>query len=681
MTTVVRGQKVDLTPHVQLEVALAGEGRWLVQALDHSGQPIGGGPGLRPNGEASFQLDLAAVEARVARLRFLACKPVDGRCTVAAGGKAVLAFDFLAEDAAGAGALIVAEIYRRDGAWRFGAVGQGTEAPASPAGSAVRSLQAGERLALPGAQLRVELEARTAAGVAARLACLGLAADGRLAGTACYFLEDAPSALPGYQPPAGVGPGLRFDLAAVPAGVARWVIALLIEPPAGGSQLQQARLVLRGPDGAIATYQLEAPAAGIGLALLAGEIYWKGGWRFAARAEALPGGVAELFAAHGEATLGKHLRAAFGRAASPVLVRGQKVPLAPGLTHLTARVELEARAQQAFEVVALALDDLGRLPDDASFLHAGRKQLGGGGLAAVGSLLAHQATLKLELKRLPVHVRRLAFALVAVAPASTAQLARGAFVLEAAGQALARFDFTGEALGAGPAAVVAELYRKEDRWRVAAAAEVVGGGLAELLARAGRPWLVPGPRNRAPSFRALEANGASLSLDLHRGGAGGPLRLELVAEPVEGRRGLLGLAAGAPRLELGCMYLLTGGHRGVLQGERGEATRPPFLTLEGPRLQLHRPDEIAFALVFATTAGDLADVAPTLVLHDQQGGEVTLALGPAPAPGRRFLAMATLEAIEGELVVTRTGSFYADAAAADEAIALPELSFVPRRRR
>jgi tellurite resistance protein TerA len=82
-------------------------------------------------GQARFQIDLDALPASIDKLVFTAA--VDGTGSMrdagqvglrleAAGSFTLGASDFVAEKA-----VILAELYRRDGAWRFGAVGQGFE--------------------------------------------------------------------------------------------------------------------------------------------------------------------------------------------------------------------------------------------------------------------------------------------------------------------------------------------------------------------------------------------------------------------------------------------------------------------------------------------------------------------------------------------------------------------------
>ncbi|WP_296943934.1 TerD family protein [uncultured Massilia sp.] len=80
-------------------------------------------------GRAVFQVDLDALPASIAKLVFTAALDGGGTMRDLAHGRLQLgdavAFTLAGADFAGEKAVILAELYRRDGQWRFGAVGQG----------------------------------------------------------------------------------------------------------------------------------------------------------------------------------------------------------------------------------------------------------------------------------------------------------------------------------------------------------------------------------------------------------------------------------------------------------------------------------------------------------------------------------------------------------------------------
>ena len=138
--------------------------------------------------QSSFSLDLARLPAAIDKLVFTAA--IDGNNTMKDLGKSqmrladAVAFDFSGADFQAEKALIIGEIYRKDGIWRFGAVGQGfngglsallkhfggTEAEAappppqsSPAASTAASSQAASSAPPPPANKPVSLSKVTLA--------------------------------------------------------------------------------------------------------------------------------------------------------------------------------------------------------------------------------------------------------------------------------------------------------------------------------------------------------------------------------------------------------------------------------------------------------------------------------------------------------------------------------------
>jgi tellurite resistance protein TerA len=138
------------------------------------------------SGPARFQVNLDTLPASVAKLVFVAA--IDGvqtmrglgSCSLAVGG--ALRFPWSGADFGDEKAVIVAEIYRKDGQWRFGAVGQGfngglsallkhfggTEAPAasrapSPAAAAAPKISL-SKVTLEKRGDKVSLDKRAGAG-------------------------------------------------------------------------------------------------------------------------------------------------------------------------------------------------------------------------------------------------------------------------------------------------------------------------------------------------------------------------------------------------------------------------------------------------------------------------------------------------------------------------------------
>ena len=147
---------------------------------------------------------------------------------------------------------------------------------------------------------------------------------------------------------------------------------------------------------------------------------------------------------------------------------------------------------------------------------------------------------------------------------------------------------------------------------------------------------------------------------------------------------LLGSVTGtnaAADLDLGCMYELASGEKGVIQalgGNFGNAGGPPFIKLDqddrsgasagGENLYIERPDLIRKVLIFAFIyegAGNFSEVGGRLSFTDPQGNEVKMQLSnPAALP---FCAVALVQAQGGELVITKEERYFSGHRDCDEA--------------
>jgi tellurite resistance protein TerA len=146
--------------------------------------------------------------------------------------------------------------------------------------------------------------------------------------------------------------------------------------------------------------------------------------------------------------------------------------------------------------------------------------------------------------------------------------------------------------------------------------------------------------------------------------------------------GLLGGGQSAPDLDLGCMYRLKDGNRGVIQplgGNFGNRSGPPFIFLDkddrsgaatdGENLYFHRPQDVDLAIVFAMIyegAQDFVSVGGRMTLHDAAGGETLIRLN-APERGRTFCVVASIRAADSGVVITKEERYFSNHPEADRA--------------
>lgn len=210
----------------------------------------------------------------------------------------------------------------------------------------------------------------------------------------------------------------------------------------------------------------------------------------------------------------------------------------------------------------------------------------------------------------------------------------------------------------------------------------------------------PAASNPTPSSRplsltkiTLEKQGQSARISLQKAGTQRVhVNLNWEAKPTKaapsGGGGflskLLGSVTSADRaadLDLGCMYELASGEKGVIQalgGNFGNASGVPFIKLDqddrsgtsmgGENLFIERPDLIRKVLIFAFIyegAGNFSEVGGRLSFNDPQGNEIKMQLSnPANSP---FCAVALVQAQGNELVITKEERYFSGHRDCDEA--------------
>lgn len=160
----------------------------------------------------------------------------------------------------------------------------------------------------------------------------------------------------------------------------------------------------------------------------------------------------------------------------------------------------------------------------------------------------------------------------------------------------------------------------------------------------------------------LEKRGSSQTVELSKDGRQQRIHINLNWDnPNQGRRsGWLGLgrAATAPDLDLGCMYSMRDGSRGVIQplgGNFGSRDSAPFIHLDkddrtgaasdGENLYLLRPDLVqrvmVFTFIYEGSAG-FAEVNGRLRITDHLGNQILVPLNN-PDSSRTFCAICLIE--------------------------------------
>lgn len=297
--------------------------------------------------------------------------------------------------------------------------------------------------------------------------------------------------------------------------------------------------------------------------------------------------------------------------------RGQKGKLADLGAGNSFAVDLDIQAPgTSVDVSCFGLDAADKLSDDRYMVFY--NQLASPGDAVRLELRAGGARFNVNLDALPGTIAKLVF--VAAIDGLQTMRALGASSLTL-GSAL-RFPWSGSDFGDEKAVIVAEIYRKDGQWRFGAVGQGFNGGLAKLLEHFGGTQAAPASNTPAAAPQAapapaapkislskvtLEKRGDKVSLD-KRGGAGfGRIHVNLnwnqsglstapAPAPVPEKTGLLGRLSGAMGgamggrrrsggidLDLGCMFELADGRKGLVQAlgnAWGDYDGAPYIKLD-----------------------------------------------------------------------------------------------------
>jgi len=377
--------------------------------------------------------------------------------------------------------------------------------------------------------------------------------------------------------------------------------------------------------------------------------------------------------------------------------RGQKGKLADlGCGHaFTVELDLNAPGMSV-DVSCFGLDAQDKLSDERYmvFYNQLASPEGAVRLELAGSL----SRFKVDLDALPASIAKLVF--VAAIDGAQTMRALGSSSLRI-GSAVS-FPWSGADFGDEKAVIVAELYRRDGSWRFGAVGQGFNGGLSALLAHFGgteaapasAPAPAPAPAPAAPKVSlskvTLEKRGDKVSLDKRAGRGFGRIHVNLnwnqsataAPQPVKsgffdklmsgataGRKG-----RGGIDLDLGCMYELADGRRGLVQAlgnAWGDFEREPYIRLDaddrtgavagGENLYINgeRFDQIRRALIFSfiyegVPNWSATDGLVTIAAPEQAPIEVRLDGGG----NQMMCAIALIENRGGSLQVTKLAEYF-----------------------
>lgn len=366
-------------------------------------------------------------------------------------------------------------------------------------------------------------------------------------------------------------------------------------------------------------------------------------------------------------------------------VRGQKTKLAALTPSRQIRVEirLEWPDQGDMDIACFGLDQSGRLSDDRYFIFFNQMQSPEGALRCEFPARG-TAVFDVDLQRLPDTVRRLTFTAAIDGASTLSRISRGTVRLLQGQNELLVFPFSGADFSSEKAAMLFDIYFK-DEWRVAAVGQGFNDGLKALLEHFGGEALDVPPPPPAPTVSlskiTLEKRGDSQKVDLGKKGAPQRIHINLNWDQTPRKTGLFGRKTAGADLDLGCMYEMIDGEKGVIQalgGNFGNRNGSPWVYLDkddrsgtaadGENLYVLHPDKVRRILIFAFIyegAGNFTDVNGRVLLRDSAGNEITIRLD-SPDAAKTFCAICTLRNTGDALEVTKEERYFRHHGEADD---------------
>lgn len=274
---------------------------------------------------------------------------------------------------------------------------------------------------------------------------------------------------------------------------------------------------------------------------------------------------------------------------STTLVAGQNARLSS--SSLSFQLHFGGAAPQRIDASAVLLTQAGKVSSDGDFVFYNQPHHSSGAVTRVSG-----THFTLELAHTPDHIDRIAFVLTADNGLSS--LVSG-YDVRVQGDS-DDFLFTGQGAGRTEASlIIAEVYRRNGEWKIRIVDQGFEGGMAPLgehfgvdvdrsmAAAANDASASPTPTPISLSKITLEKRGDSISLE-KKSADFGRVQVNLNWNQKAGsglKKGLLELLGrGGIDLDLGCMYEMNDGSKGVIQAlgnQFGRLDRAPYIYLDG----------------------------------------------------------------------------------------------------
>jgi tellurite resistance protein TerA len=305
------------------------------------------------------------------------------------------------------------------------------------------------------------------------------------------------------------------------------------------------------------------------------------------------------------------------------------------------KVRLRIRGRHVYDTCCFSLDAADKIKREPYVVFYNQKASPNREIVLEGS--GSDTSYLVSLPKLPPDINKLAFTIAIDGDGALRQAESIDVELSQGGQAFT-LSLTGADLAEEKALIALEIYKK-DVWRFAAVAAGFNGGLPALLKHYGGEedkapgggGPLPGPPME-PKLVTLEKRGEERKVDLAKKGGTTLFHVNLNWTKARG--------SGQADLDLGCMFELLDGRKGVIQalgGNMGSKTQDPFIYLdqddrtgasaEGENLYILKPEKLKRVMIFAYIYEGpvtFTDVDAKITVKEPDGSETLMRLDAQP---------------------------------------------------
>jgi tellurite resistance protein TerA len=374
------------------------------------------------------------------------------------------------------------------------------------------------------------------------------------------------------------------------------------------------------------------------------------------------------------------------------LIRGQKIKLGDLTSSMMIEFKISINGNVKYDVSCFGLDSNGKLTDDRFFIFYNQPNSPDGSIKKISSTGSEDKFI-INFKEISTHIKKLVFTIAIDGNGSMADALTVDQAISANGTSLAEFRLTGRDFTSEKAIMLSEVYFK-DVWRVAAIGQGFNGGLSALLKHFGGEEIIPSVRPPAgTSEKPTVSQTGTVSLTkitLAKRGEKRTLSLAKRDQQIhinlnwdstandKMKKGLLSSlfsnekGSGSVDLDLGCMFELKNGQKGVIQplgGYFGSKSSEPFIMLDkddrsgnsadGENMQIVKPEIVSRVLIFALIyegAAYFSHVNGRLTIKTIKE-EILIKLDN-PDTSKRFCAVALFENKGDGLVISKEEKYF-----------------------